>query len=91
MERELLRTLFSIKDKTGIDVTVVSESGLHYASTRAEYDVIPLKIFHGETVQFKRFAVGVFSLDFGQHFGGIVYAAVDFAGSAVTQKRSHQF
>ena len=50
MERELLRTLFSIKDKTGIDVTVVSESGLHYASTRAEYDVIPLKIFHGETV-----------------------------------------
>lgn len=50
MERELLRILNSIKDKTGLDIAVVSESGVHYAGTLEEYVVIPQKVFHGEIV-----------------------------------------
>ena len=37
MERELLRLLNSIKEKTGIEVQAVSDNGIYYASTQSEF------------------------------------------------------
>ena len=41
MERELLRVLRAVKDKTGIEVQAISDSGLYYASTINNF--IPVK------------------------------------------------
>ena len=41
MERELLRILTAVKDKTGIEVQAISDNGVHYASTKSTF--IPIK------------------------------------------------
>ena len=41
MERELLRILNSVKDKTGIEVQAISDNGVHYASTKPTF--VPIK------------------------------------------------
>ncbi len=40
MERELLRVLNAVKDKTGIEIQAISESGVYYASTKSVF--VPL-------------------------------------------------
>ena len=45
MERELLRVLSSVKDKTGIKIQAVSENGVYYASTIEEFIPISQELF----------------------------------------------
>ena len=40
MERELIRVLNAVKDKTGIKIQAVSENGVYYASTIGEFIAI---------------------------------------------------
>ncbi len=45
MERELLRALNTVKDKTGIKIQVVSENGVYYASTIDEFISVNQDLF----------------------------------------------
>lgn len=45
MERELLRVLNAVKEKTAIEVQAVSENGIYYASTQSEFCQIEQELF----------------------------------------------
>lgn len=48
MERELLRLLNQIKEKTGIEVQAVSDNGIYYASTQDEFTQIFSDVFQND-------------------------------------------
>ena len=81
MERELLRILSVIKEKTGITVQAVSENGVYYASTKEVF--IPLK--EGVTLQDNEVAVVDDYTYFKFSFAGNKFIAlIDGAGDIQT-------
>ena len=84
MERELLRILSSIKEKTGLTVQAVSENGLYYASTKQEFIPIDseISIKDGEVVQKGEFTYFKFSFGGNKFIGlieGVSKAEINYA------------
>lgn len=85
MQRELSRIILSVKEKTGIEIQVVSECGTYFASAKKEFIEVPVEYFSNQIgiIQGKGKTFFKFS------FGGVKFIGL-FDGDGAWEKKYAQ-